>query len=103
MPTENETNELSSKTGSGQSVMASLGQKVLSLSRGSGKSPVDNMTVGFGGSVVFYRDGTEDKTEGWFIYDTFGLPYAGPYKRKQDAKGQLTRLRKGYTPAARKV
>lgn len=38
--------------------------------------------------------------EGYFIYLDL-VPYAGPYKRSQDARAQLTRLRKGYTPAAR--
>jgi hypothetical protein len=45
----------------------------------------------------------EGNKDGWYILDVFGLTYAGPYRREKDAKGQLTRLRKGYTPAARKV
>lgn len=53
--------------------------------------------------VEFLHGPDETLPEGWFITDVFGLPYAGPYKREKDAKGQLTRLRKGYTPAARKV
>jgi hypothetical protein len=74
--------------------MASFGQRVLSLWRGSKRTdPVDKM----------YVDELEDYPGQWFICDVFGLPYAGPYKREKDAKGQLTRLRKGYTPAARKV
>lgn len=39
---------------------------------------------------------------GWYIFNGIEA-YAGPYSREKDAKGQLTRLRKGYTPAARKV
>lgn len=31
-----------------------------------------------------------------------GSPYAGPYKREKDAKGQLTRMRRTYTPGARR-
>jgi hypothetical protein len=47
---------------------------------------------------------TVEKTNaGWFICHKSGHPYAGPYKRAKDAKGQLTRLRKGYTPAARVI
>lgn len=40
---------------------------------------------------------------GFYICRADGTAYAGPYTREKDAKGQLTRLRKGYTPAARKV
>ncbi len=54
------------------------------------KSPVDDFAIG---SI----DGK------WYIFNHHGEKYAGPYKREKDAKGQLTRLRKGYTPAARKV
>ncbi len=32
-----------------------------------------------------------------------GTPYAGPYTREKDAKGQLTRMRNSYTPASRRV
>lgn len=45
----------------------------------------------------------EHPTAGFFICFADGGPYAGPYKRAKDAKGQLTRLKKGYTPAARLV
>lgn len=93
MQTVNETSAPNSTTGSGQSVMASLGQKVLSLFRGSKKSPVDD----------FFIDQLEDYPGQYFICSGSGMPYAGPYMREKDAKGQLTRLRKGYTPAARKV
>lgn len=31
-----------------------------------------------------------------------GEPYAGPYRRARDAKGQLTRMRNTYTPASRR-
>lgn len=40
---------------------------------------------------------------GYYITYPDGEPYAGPYKRERDAKGQLTRMRKEYTPAARRV
>ena len=39
---------------------------------------------------------------GWYIVYPDGQPYAGPYKRESDAKGQLTRMRRSYTPAARR-
>lgn len=99
MQTVNATNELGSGTGSGQSAMASLGQKVLSLFRGSKKNPVDNFKIKY---VTLH--GPNEALSGWYIvkYEDEIL-YAGPYKREKDAKGQLTRLRKGYTPAARKV
>lgn len=54
-------------------------------------------------SVDFIDGGLPDLETGWYILDVFGLAYAGPYAREKDAKGQLTRLRKGYTPAARKI
>lgn len=47
--------------------------------------------------------GVGEPDAGWYILFPSGKLYAGPYKREKDAKGQLTRLRKGYTPAARKV
>lgn len=44
---------------------------------------------------------------GWYIMlgKTVQLrkKYAGPYKTAAAAKGQLTRLRKGYTPAAKRA
>jgi len=40
---------------------------------------------------------------GYYIVYEDGEPYAGPYKREGDAQGQLTRMRKSYTPAARRV
>ena len=40
--------------------------------------------------------------DGWYIFEQDGAMYAGPYKTAAAAKGQLTRLRKGYTPAARR-
>lgn len=95
MPTVNETNEPSSATTSGQSVMASLGQRVRSLFRGS-KNPVETMRV------VQNLSDPSGLENGWYIA-LDNEPYAGPYKRERDAKGQLTRLKKGYTPAARKV
>ena len=39
---------------------------------------------------------------GWYITYPDGEPYAGPYKRRADAQGQLTRMRKQYTPASRR-
>lgn len=96
MQTVNETNVPSSKTGSGLNVITSLGQKVLSLFRGSKKSPVEEMTIDF---IV---DDYALESNGFYIVKN-GKLYAGPYARQKDAKGQLTRLRKGYTPAARKV
>ena len=38
----------------------------------------------------------------WYICFPDGEKYAGPYRRAQDAKGQLTRMRNEYTPAARR-
>lgn len=84
--------------------MASLGRKVLSLFRGGTKSPVETFEVIFANYIIGTENsGETDSLVGWYIVNKFGVPYAGPYKREQDAKGQLTRLRKGYTPAARKV
>lgn len=31
-----------------------------------------------------------------------GERYAGPYGREKDAKGQITRMKRSYTPAARR-
>jgi hypothetical protein len=45
----------------------------------------------------------DSRGDEWFIVWPDGDKYAGPYKRAQDAKGQLTRLLQGYTPAARKI
>lgn len=47
--------------------------------------------------IVMEHDG------GWYITYPDGEALAGPYKREQDAKGQLTRMRNEYTPAARRV
>lgn len=44
----------------------------------------------------------DSERNGWFITYADGEPYAGPYKRRGDALGQLTRMRKQYTPAARR-
>lgn len=50
----------------------------------------------------------EDKLEVREIDGSFylafedGEPYAGPYKRKGDAQGQLTRMRNTYTPGSRR-
>lgn len=66
---------------------------------GSKKSPVDRMIV----ELITSPEDFENGTEGWYICHADGMPHAGPYNRKKDAKGQLTRLRKGYTPAARIV
>lgn len=38
----------------------------------------------------------------YMILTEDGSPYAGPYKREKDAKGQLTRLRTSYSPASRR-
>lgn len=60
------------------------------------KSPVETKMT------ISYLHVDHPEVDGWYI-DLDGVPYAGPYGREKDAKGQLTRLRKGYTPAARKV
>ena len=46
--------------------------------------------------IVMENDG------GWYITTPGGAALAGPYKRPQDAKGQITRMRKGYTAGARR-
>jgi hypothetical protein len=91
----NVTNEQSSETGSGLKSMDFLGLKALFRWIGGKKNPVETMTIS-------YLQAGHPEFDGWYI-DKDGIPYAGPYKREKDAKGQLTRLRKGYTPAARKV
>lgn len=45
----------------------------------------------------------DPERNGFYIVRAEGDPYAGPYKRAADAKGQLTRMRKQYTPAARRA
>lgn len=40
---------------------------------------------------------------GFYLAFENDVAFAGPYRREKDAKGQLTRLRRGYTPAARLV
>ena len=100
MPTENVTNEPSSVTGSGLKDTVLNGLKAL-FRRSGTKSPVETFTI----EQIAYGYGLDDNDEiekGWYIVSA-NEPYAGPYKREKDAKGQLTRLRKGYTPAARKV
>jgi hypothetical protein len=74
--------------------MASLGQRIASLFRG-GRKIEQNLTV-----EMFHHQGEQPNTE-WYIMDGSSV-YAGPYSREKDAKGQLTRLRNGYTPAARR-
>ena len=45
----------------------------------------------------------EDPTQsGWYLMYDDEEPFAGPYARERDAKGQLTRLRSNYTPASRR-
>lgn len=92
----NETNEQSSETTSGLKSTVFNGLKALFRWNGS-KSPVENFSV----REVYNENYPEDN--GWYIFKYDTIAYAGPYKRERDAKGQLTRLRKGYTPAARKV
>lgn len=98
MQTVNETNEQSSGTTSGLKSTVFNGLKALFRWNGS-KSPVETY------KVLFLSDPEEDDfdSSGWYIVKNDSELYAGPYKRERDAKGQLTRLRKGYTPAARKV
>jgi hypothetical protein len=45
---------------------------------------------------------SDSDANGFYIVYPDGEPYAGPYKRAGDAQGQLTRLRKSYTPASRR-
>jgi hypothetical protein len=95
----NVTNEQSSETGSGLKNMVSRGLKALSrLIGGKKPDPVDKMWI-----AALSPNGVYEEGEGWYILKESGEPYAGPYAREKDAKGQLTRLCKGYTPAARKV
>lgn len=81
-----------SETTNGQSVMASLGQKVKSLFLGGKKKEKtweDKLQVLEKGPNEFY------------IQWENGTPFAGPYSRRQDAKSQITRLKKTYTPGIR--
>lgn len=90
MLTVNETKEPSSGIGSGLKNMVSNGLKVLFPFLGGKKSLVETMII-------------QNDFDGWYICYANCKPFAGPYAREKDAKGQLTRLRKGYTPAARLV
>lgn len=45
----------------------------------------------------------DDDANGWFIVYPDGEAYAGPYARESDAKGQLTRIKNGYTPGSRRL
>jgi hypothetical protein len=49
---------------------------------------------------MFHHQGEQPNTE-WYIMDG-NTVYAGPYSREKDAKGQITRIKNGYTPAARR-
>jgi hypothetical protein len=53
-------------------------------------------------SISYLTGAEKPEDEGWYIVNLDGTEYAGPYKTNGAAKGQLTRLRKGYTPAARR-
>lgn len=99
MQTVNETNEQSSETTSGLKSTVFNGLKALFRWNGS-KSPVETYKVIY---LAAYDIDEGDNIAGWYIVKNDNELYAGPYKRERDAKGQLTRLRKGYTPAARKV
>jgi hypothetical protein len=74
--------------------MASLGQRIASLFRG-GRKIEQSLTI-----RKVDNENYPD-SNGWYIMNG-NTTYAGPYSREKDAKGQLTRLRNGYTPAARR-
>lgn len=77
---------LNSKTGNGLSDTILSGLKALFRSTG-GKN--NELTVRKMADGVYYiMDGND--------------PFAGPYRRESDAKGQLTRYLKGYTAASRR-
>jgi hypothetical protein len=52
-------------------------------------------------TVVYQTNSYGVEYDGWYIMDGSRL-VAGPYFREKDAKGQRTRLLKGYTPASRR-
>lgn len=81
-----------SKTGNGPKNTVSRGLKALFRWIG-GKS--HELTI----RALTERD--DHVPTGFYIVDGVNL-VAGPYAREQDAKGQLTRLLKGYTPASRR-
>ena len=88
MQTVKETNAPSSATGSGQKSMGFLGLKALFRFLG-GKSnlqPKEKFTI---------IEDTEAPGLFWVVNNKdYGNLYTGPYKRKQDAKGVVTRLNK---------
>jgi hypothetical protein len=79
---------LNSRIGSGQKNMALNGLKA--LFRWIGGEKTSSLTVESG-----------DVDGPWYIMDGENI-LAGPYKTRGAAKGQLTRLLKGYTPASRR-
>jgi hypothetical protein len=87
-------NVLNSETTNGLKDTVSRGLKALyRLIGGEKKSKL---------RVSYIRVG-EPTVDGWYIDDPYGDPMmAGPYKTEAAAKGQLTRLLKGYTPASRR-
>lgn len=83
----NETSGLSSATTNGQKSMDFLGLKALFRWLG-GKSQRSNERF----SII------EDTVAGFYVVEDtgYGATIAGPYKRKQDAKGVRTRLIKQH-------
>lgn len=87
MQTVNETNAPNSATGSGQKSTDFLGLKALFRWLG-GKSnqTKERFTI------------IEDTAVGFYVVDGtgYGATVTGPYRRRQDAKGVQTRLRKQH-------
>ena len=94
---------LNSKTGNGLSVITSLGQKVASLLTGSRKKETWQDKLSIVAKIVPSSEpwGQANVTE-YFIVSPDGNLYAGPYSREKDAKGQITRIQKNYTPGAKR-
>jgi hypothetical protein len=88
---EKGTDVQNSETMNGLNATVSRGLKALYRLLG-GKNNEQNLTIEF----------HDEEVPGWFIMDgsTF---FAGPYKTKGAATGQLTRYLKGYTPASRRL
>lgn len=81
MRTVKEINAPNSVTGSGANDTGFLGLKALFRFLGFKKNVATRM------QVIQGADG------GFFLADENTVAFAGPYKRKQDAKGVLTRLK----------
>lgn len=80
MRTVKETNVPNSETGSGQNDMGFLGMKALFRFLGGKKNVARLLTI-------------QETNDGFFVEDRNGTLLVGPYRRKQDARGVLTRLK----------